>query len=230
MTDLTIHTRSDLDSSLDCVGSVRSLTLSQSRWFTPEVATQYKNLSFPSLQSLTLDGLQLDLFDMQLDLFDREFLFQFFSHFSPILTSLTITGSTIQPARLFLLVSMFQKLVNLRLERVIVEETPETLPSPTIYPRSQGKWPLSNLGSRASLNVAPLVDSQLPMTSLACLSDVVVMNCHFRTSKSQEDLFVACPKTVKTIKLYHTYYGRSHLCGSSTDAHVSSNNCLPDAS
>ena len=106
-------------------------------WFIPSSVKKFNkdSLSFTNLQSLALEGLQLNLFD-------EKFLSQFFDHFSAISTPLTVSSGQIKIPQLPFLVSMFSKLVNLKLDDIRVTRDPVSCPSLTIHPTVRGKLTL----------------------------------------------------------------------------------------
>ena len=230
--DLKIWFRTDsekLEPRLRSTDYVHSLYLTDTDMgpplFTPDVVAGLTTdlPSFPYVESLTLDCLDLISFD-------GKSLSHLFGRCSSNLTSLNITNSKIQLAQLLFLVCTFPKLENLKLDRIetTVFSAPFEAPSPTTNPTFGGKLALLNLKIRASAIVHLLVNSLSPMA----FTDVSVENCDFGAPDSLNDLFIACQEKVKRIKLYSNaiYICELHLCGSFNNTHVSSKYCILDAS
>lgn len=185
---------------------VRSLDLTQNHqyeWIVPRTLAASVNdfTSFHNVRSLTLINLDLTLFD-------EHSLTRFFGHFSGHLTSLSVQESTVDPHKLLFFVCMFPKLDNLELDNLTLGKTSKPPSGPTTLPRFRGKVTLLNIKPDATAITAPFVDPPL----LMAFRDVRVENCRFETPKSLRDLFVACQKTAKKIKVARIYMGKLCLC------------------
>ena len=191
---------------------VRSLYLSQDefKWITPESLAGIPNnfTSFHNVESLSLTGLDLTLFD-------EHSLTRFFGHFSDHLTSLSIEGLTVHPDALHFLLCMFPKLDHLKLDHLTTGKPTVPLRIPIITPMFRGKLSLSNIKSNGTSMVAFL--SNLPIA----FEDVCVENCRFETPKPLKELFVACRETMRKVKVTKIFFGEFHLRDVSCKRHAS---------
>jgi len=194
---------------------VRVLDLAQNeelKWIIPDSLAGIFNdfTSFNNVQSLTLTGLDLTLFD-------ECSLTRFFGHLSEHLTSLTVLSMTAHPDALLFFVCMFPKLDDLSLDYLAIGKATIPYRKPAVTPRFRGKLALSNIKSNGSSMIASFVDPPLPMA----FQDVCVVDCRFGTPKPLKDLFVACQATMKKIKVSKIFLGEFPLRGSSHHCPVS---------
>lgn len=193
---------------------VRSLDLAQNnkfKWITPKTLSVLPHNfdSFHNVQSLSLAGLDLTLFD-------ENSLTHFFGHFSDHLTSLSVEGSIVHPAALLFFICMFPKLDHLKLDHLAVGMATVPFRNPTVTPSFRGKLTLTNIKSGGTSMIAFLAD--LPIA----FEDVCVENCRFETPKPLNDLFAACRETMKKVKVVKIFFGEFDLHGTSRWCRVSS--------
>ena len=212
--DIKLHSLSDFQLWFKTgLGSsskhVRGLDLAQDevpKWIVPDSLAGIFNdfTSFHNVQSLSLSGLDLTLFD-------EHSLTRSFGHFSEHLTSLSVTGMTVHPDALLFFICMFPRLDNIKLEHLTMGDPTIPYRKPTVTPRFRGKLALSGLKSHGTPMIAPFVDPPLSMA----FEDVCVVDCRFETPKPLKDLFVACQATMKKIKVSKIFLGEFGLRGSS---------------
>lgn len=176
-----------------CGGHVRSLDLAQSeesKWIVPETLTGKISdfTSFRNVQTLTMAGLDLTLFNEQS-------LIQSFGHLSDRLTSLNVKDLTAHPHALLFFVCMFPKLDNLKIDHLIPGEASIPYKVPTVIPSFRGNLSLSHIKANGTDMLAPFLDPPLPMA----FEDVRVVECRFENPKPLKDLFAACQTTMKRI-------------------------------
>jgi hypothetical protein len=200
---IRLHSLSNLQSWFStglgpCSHHVRTLHLVQDefKWITPETLekTQSGLSSFYNVKSLSITNLNLATYD-------EGSLARFFGHFSN-LTSLSVEKFTGHPDALVYFICMFPELDNLKIDSLTMVKTAKAFPSPTVTPRFRGKFSLSNLKTNGTAMVTPLM--ALPMA----FEDVCVEYCRFETPKPVRDLFVACQRTMKKIKVRKIYFGK----------------------
>ena len=202
LSDLQLWFGSGLGSS-SC--HVRDLDLAQTdalKWIVPDTLAGIPDefTSFRNVQSLSLTGLDLTLFD-------EHSLTGSFGHLSGCLTSLSIKGLTVHPDALLFFVCMFPKLDNLKLDHLTMGKAITSFPYPTVTPRFRGKLALSNIKANGTQMIAPFVDPPLPMA----FEDVCVVECKFESPKPLKDLFAACQATMKKIHVSKIFLGGFHF-------------------
>ena len=185
-----------------CSGHVRDLDLAQPdalKWIVPDtlagISSQFT--SFHNVQSLTLTGFDLTLFD-------EHSLARSFGHLPDRLTSLSIKGLTAHPDALLFFICIFPKLDNLKLDYLTMGKATIPFRDYTVTPRFRGKLALSNIKADGTLMLAPFVDPPIPMA----FEDVCVVDCKFETPKPLKDLFAACKTTMKKIHVSKIFLGQ----------------------
>ena len=188
---------------------VRQLDLAQNdelKWISPDflVGILADFTSFRNVQSLSLVGLDLTLFD-------EYSLTRSLGYLTERLNSLSVKGLTAHPEALLFFICMFPKLDNLKLDYLTMGNCTTPYQHPSVTPRFRGKLALSNIKANGTTMLAPFVDPPLPMA----FEDVCVTDCRFETPKPLKDLFAACQETMKKIKVSKIFLGKFLLTGSS---------------
>lgn len=188
-----------------CSAHVRDLDLAQTdalKWMVPDtlegISTEFT--SFHNVQSLSLAGLDLTLFD-------ENSLTHYFGHLSDCLTSLSIKGLTAHPDALLFFICMFPKLDNLKLDYITLGNATIPFREPSVTPRFRGKLALSNIKANGTLLLAPFLDPPLPMA----FEDISVVECKFESPKPLKVLFAACQTTMKKIHVSKIFLGGFHF-------------------
>jgi hypothetical protein len=196
--DLQFWFRTGLGLSSHHVCSLHLILTEEIRWIAPDALAPVQNdfTSFYNVRSLVLTGVDLTLFDEHL-------LVRFFGHLSERLTSLSIEHSTVNPDTLLFFVCMFPRLDNLKFNNLTMGRDTISFRNPTTVPRFRGKLTLLNIKSHGTPLTAPFANPPLPMA----FKDVCIENCRFESPQSLKDLFVACGRTVKIVKVSRIYLG-----------------------
>lgn len=175
-------------------------------WITPD-ALEVISASCPNFESLALAGMNLTHCNQYLQ----------FRDFSKTLTALTLTKLELDPDTLICFVCMFPKLDNLMLDNLRMRGCLVSSPIPATFPSFQGKLTLLNIDNDFAYSViAPFVHHP----HLVAFREVHLDGCGSEISGPLKDLFVACHKTVKIVKVFYTCGFYLHFLVSLTLMHL----------